>query len=190
VAYFVLDQMPMPSVFAVVRTGVPADRMAGAMREAVRRVDPGVPLDQVRSMEDRIASSLGGRRFVLGLLSLFAGVALLLAALGLYGLIRYSVVQRSQEIGVRMALGAQVSQVVGMVLGQGFRLAAAGLAAGLLGSAALARALRSQLYEVSPVDPFAFVLTALILLAVVLAASYLPARRAARVDPVRALRAE
>jgi putative ABC transport system permease protein len=141
-------------------------------------------------MEQRIASSLGPRRFAVQLLGLFAAIALLMAALGLYGVIAYTVTQRTQEIGVRMALGAQRQQVMGLVIGQALRLSAAGVLAGLVVASVLARLVASQLFEVSAFDPVTFAIMALGLMVAALLASYGPARRATRVDPMVALRYE
>jgi putative ABC transport system permease protein len=129
-------------------------------------------------------------RFQSVLLASFAGLALLLAAIGIFGVMSYSVAQRSHEIGIRVALGAQRYQVLRLVVGQGLLLALIGIAAGLAGALALTRYLRSLLFEVSPTDPWTFVGVPVILCAVAVAASYFPARRAARVDPIVALRYE
>jgi putative ABC transport system permease protein len=141
-------------------------------------------------MEEYVAGSLGPQRVAASLLEIFSGLALFLAAIGLYGVISYSTAQRTQEIGIRMALGAQRRQVWGMVIRQGLRLALAGVLAGAVAAAILAQFLRSQLFEVSAFDPTTFALTCLILLAVALTACYIPARRATRVDPMVALRYE
>jgi len=137
-----------------------------------------------------VADSLGPRRFAVTLLSLFAAMSLFLAALGLYGIISYSVALRTQEIGIRMALGARRLEVLRMVVGQGMRLVAAGMAAGLLLAFALAEVLSSQLFEVSAFDPITLLVMALVMAAVAVLASYIPARRAANVDPIVALRYE
>jgi ABC-type antimicrobial peptide transport system permease subunit len=141
-------------------------------------------------MSDIVAASLAPRRFVVTLLGVFAGLALLMAALGLYGVIGYSVSQRTPEIGIRMALGARPAEVVGLVLKQGLRLTVIGATAGLVGSLAMAAVLRGQLFHVSPFDPFTFLIAAAVLIAASALASYLPALRAARVDPTVALRYE
>jgi ABC-type antimicrobial peptide transport system permease subunit len=137
-----------------------------------------------------VNSSLSSRRFVVTVLGVFAGLALLMAVIGLYGVISYAVTQRTQEMGVRMALGAQRAEILQLVLSQGMRLASAGAAIGLVVSLISSRLLRSQLFGVSSFDPLTFVLMAGVLIGAALAASYIPARRATRVDPMVALRYE
>jgi putative ABC transport system permease protein len=141
-------------------------------------------------MEDYLSRSLATQRFAMRLLGFFAAAALFLAALGLYGVISYSVAQRTREIGIRMALGAERSTVLGMVLGQGLRLAGMGAVVGLAASVAVSRLLRNQLFEAGAFDPLVFAGMAAVLIGAALAASYLPARRAVRVDPVVTLRYE
>jgi len=141
-------------------------------------------------MEERISSSLAGRKFTVALLAMFAATALFLTALGLYGVINYGVTQRTQEIGIRMALGARRAQVLRLVVGQGMRIALAGLALGWIAAFAIARMLPNQLFGVNAFDPATFVGMAFLLGAVALAASYFPARRATRLDPVEACRYE
>ncbi|HSU81105.1 MAG TPA: FtsX-like permease family protein, partial [Thermoanaerobaculia bacterium] len=160
------------------------------VRRAVRAVDPGVPIYKVLTMDQVISDSLASRRLNLWLLALFAGIALALSAAGLYGVISYLVAQRTREIGMRMALGAQTRDVIGLVMRQGSRLTAAGIAAGLLGALALTRWLESLLDGVSSRDPLTFTGIAALLVAVALLASWLPARRAARVEPIVAIRNE
>ena len=165
-------------------------RLAGAMKDAVRAVDPGLAVARIKVMSDLVSASLAPRRFVVTLLGIFAGLALLMAVIGLYGVISYSVGQRTQEIGIRVALGAQKSEVLKLVVGQGMQLAGVGLAIGLVASLAFSRLLRSQIYHVSVIDPLTFLVTALILVAAGALACYIPARRAMRVDPMIALRYE
>lgn len=159
-----------------------------AMREAVRSVDSTQAIFAAQPLEERVRVLLAPKRVTAWLLAFFAGAALFLSALGLYGVISYSVSQRVPEIGVRMALGAQASQVTRLVLSQGLQLAAAGAAIGLLGATAAARVLTRQLFQVGVFDPVAFGGTAALLICVAAAASWLPARRAAAVDPLIALR--
>jgi len=137
-----------------------------------------------------VSASLAPRRFVVTLLEIFAGLALLMAALGLYGVIGYSVAQRTPEIGIRMALGARPGEVMGLVLRQGLRLTIIGAIAGLAASLAISAVLRGQLFHVSPFDPLTFIIAAAVLMGASALASYLPARRAARLDPTVALRYE
>jgi predicted permease len=188
--YRALGQRPLQGSSLVVRLKPGAPYSPGLLSEAVRAVDPALPVQRVSSMDERVAQSLAPRRFVMRVLSFFGIVALLMAALGLYGVISYSVAQRTQEIGIRMAIGASGRAVVGLVLGQGIALAGIGLAVGLAGAVLAARLLTSQLYQVSPFDPVTFLVAAPVLLATAVAACWLPARRASRVDPLVALRCE
>jgi len=169
--------------------GDPLDAIQGA-REAVRAVDPRLPLINPRTVETIVAESMASTSFTVLLLGIAAGIALLLGTVGIYGVIAYIVSRRTQEIGVRMALGAPASTVLRGVLGQGMRLTAFGLAIGLLGSWGISRALASLLYGVTATDPLTFASTAGLLALVSLLATWIPARRAARIDPVEALRSE
>ncbi|HSF44285.1 MAG TPA: FtsX-like permease family protein, partial [Thermoanaerobaculia bacterium] len=159
-------------------------------REAVRSIDSSLPVYQVLTMEEVIAESLAERRLQLWLLGLFAGMALVLSAAGLYGVISYLVAQRTREIGVRLALGAQVRDVIGLVMRQGARLTGLGLAAGLLAALAFTRFLQSLLFEVSARDPLTYAAIAGLLALVALCATFIPARRASRVDPMVTIRTE
>lgn len=165
-------------------------RLVPGLREAVRAVDPAVPLYQVGTMDDRITRSLAQARFSTALLTAFGIVALLLAAIGVFGVISYGVSQRTQEIGVRVALGADAGDVVRLIVRHGARLAGAGLLIGLAGALVATRLLGTLLYQVSPTDPPTFILGATVLGLCALAAAVLPALRAARLDPAIALRAE
>ncbi len=190
VYYYPILQRPLPYGTLAIRTAGDPLSLASAMRAAIRSVDPAQPVFDMKSMDQMVAQTLGARRFAVTLLGVFAALAMLLAALGIYGVISYAVAQRTHEIGIRMALGAEQRSVLGMVLGQALRLAGAGVVAGTIAAAILARLLHSQLYETSAFDPLTFVAMAVVLVLVALCASYLPARRATRVDPVVALRYE
>jgi predicted permease len=190
VYYYSLYQIPSTSMFLMARTRGDAASAGAAIREAVHAVDPGQPISDLKTMDQRVALSLGPRRSAVTLLTIFAVMALGLSAVGLFGLVRYSVAQRTQEIGVRMALGASRRDVLGMVLREGLRLALAGVVGGLLAAFALTRVLASLLYGVSATDPLTFGGMALLLTLVALFASWIPARRATRVDPMVALRYE
>jgi predicted permease len=174
----------------VARTAGDAAALAPALREAVAAIDRDIPVFALRTMDEAIRRSEAGRRFVATLVSGFAGAAALLAAIGLFGVISHSVTAATREIGIRMALGAERRRVVALVLAEGMRLAAAGIAAGLAAALLLTRYLASQLYQVSAADPWVFSGVALLLALVAALACYLPARRATRIDPVIALRAE
>ncbi|HLX73184.1 MAG TPA: ABC transporter permease [Terriglobales bacterium] len=189
--YYSLLQTGASGGFLVARTSADPAALASTLRQTVKDVEPSQAATyDLQSMEQRVADSLGPRRFAVTLLSVFAGMALFLAALGLYGVISYSVALRTQEIGIRMALGARRLEVLRMVVGQGMRLVAAGISVGLVVAFAFAEALSSQLFEVSAFDPVTLLAMVLVMAAVAVLASYIPARRAANVDPIVALRYE
>ena len=179
---------PMQTMQVALRTTADPGRTAASVREAMRSVDPDLPLAKVATLTALVDQSLTQPRFAMLLLAAFAVLALVLASIGMYGVISHTVTQRTQEIGVRMALGARRAQVFGMVLSQGARLALAGIALGLMGAWAVARTMSSFLYGVRPADPLTFGAVSTLLAAVALFACYLPARRATRVDAVVALR--
>ena len=182
--------VPLDVMYVVLRTtGAPAS-LASAVRAAVGRVDPSVPLTTVRTMEQIVASSLAQMFFTMTLLGIAASVALVLGVIGLYGVTRYIVSQRTNEIGVRLALGAQPRDVRAMVLRQGVSVALMGVIVGLAAAYALTRVLASLLFEVSVHDPVTFAATAVVLMVVSAVATYLSARRATQVDPLVALRYE
>jgi ABC-type antimicrobial peptide transport system permease subunit len=174
----------------LVRTDGDPLRAATALREAVRRLDDELPIAGLTTVERMMTQAQSTRRFVLGLLLLFAAVAATLAAVGIYGVMAYLVSRRTREVGVRMAVGADRGDVVGLILRDAARQVLPGIAIGLLGAMALARLLRSQLYGVGPTDPLTLGAVALVLTAIALAASWIPAYRAARTDPLEALRME
>jgi predicted permease len=178
------------TVFFVARGTGNSPAQSDAIRRAVQAVDARQAIFDTKTMDERIALALGPQQFAVLLLSVFAGAALLLAALGLYGVINYNVAQRTREIGLRTALGAQSPQILRMVIGQGMRLVCVGAVLGFLAASALAQLISSQLFQVSSVDPATFVISGLVLGATALLAAYIPARRATRVDPITALRDE
>ncbi len=188
--YFPQDQQGGGQMFEVVRTsGSPAE-VANAIVREIHAVDPAVPVYDIRTMDERLYDSMARQRFATTMLGAFAAFALLLAAVGVYGVMSYLVTQSTHDIGVRVALGAQPGQIVGLVVRQGMALALVGIVAGLIGSAALTRAMSSLLFGVSATDAVTFVAVAALLAAVVCAATMIPARRATGVDPMVALRDE
>ncbi|MET0396781.1 MAG: FtsX-like permease family protein [Longimicrobiaceae bacterium] len=174
----------------VVRTAGDPAATAPAVRREVRAVDPALPVWDVRTMRETQAYAAWNRRLMGEIFGSFGVLALVLATLGVYGVMAYAVSQRTREIGIRMALGAQAADVLRMVVGRGAVIAAAGVGAGLLGAFAVSRVMRGILFGVQPGDPLTFGAVAALLLATALLASWLPARRAARVDPLTALRTE
>jgi putative ABC transport system permease protein len=179
-----------PWKFFVVRSHLDAKELSKSVRNAVHEVAPGEPIFRLTTMTDYVDYSMSPQRFNSLLLAIFAGLALVLAAIGIYGVIAYSVVQRTREIGIRMALGAVRADVLQLILRQGVRIGALGLMLGTAGAYLATRALSSMLYGVKPHDPLIFFGVAVSILIVVMLASYIPARRATRVDPLIALRYE
>jgi putative ABC transport system permease protein len=171
----------------VIRTAGDPAAFATTLRREVQALDKDQPIYNVRTMNDVVANSLGTRRVSMQLFAVFACAALLLAALGIYGVMAYSVTQRTQEIGIRMALGAQRSDVLALVIRQGMTLTVTGVIVGLAGAFALTRLMANLLFGVAAIDPLTFVAIPLLLLFVALVACYLPARRAARLNPTVAL---
>jgi putative ABC transport system permease protein len=188
--WFSAGQIPDRGMYVVVRTSGDPAALASALRSEVWAIDNNLAVAEVAPMEKIVSESIAQPRFILLLVGFFAVVALVLAAVGIYGVMSYSVTQRSQEIGIRMALGAQASDVLKMVVWQGMALTAAGVAIGLAGAFAVTRLMGSLLYGVSATDPMTFGMIALILAGVALGASFVPARRATKVDPMIALRHE
>ncbi len=182
--------MPMNDMSFVVRSRADLPGLATAIREGVHDVDPTMPIYNLRTMEHAVSASVSQPRFYTILLTAFAGLALLLAALGIYGVIAYSVSQRTRELGIRIALGATQQRVTRLVLNQGMALAITGALLGLIAAVWLVRLLATMLYGVAPTDGATFAFVSIALVGVAWLASYLPARRAARVDPVIAMRAE
>jgi putative ABC transport system permease protein len=188
--YFSASQLTFQKMAVVVRSTVEAESLAPALRQAVAEVDRTVPVAQVQTMEHIVSESVTEPRFNLFLLGLFGAIALLLSAAGIYGVTAYTVTQRTHELGIRVALGAQVSDVLKLVLGQGMAVIGMGLVIGLAAAFGLMRLLRSLLFGVGENDPLTFAAITLVLLFVALLACYLPARRATKVDPMIALRYE
>jgi ABC-type lipoprotein release transport system permease subunit len=186
-AYDIFDGQ---SWLMVVAHGSPNFNVAPEVRRALAEVDPGLPLFQVRTMNEIVAEHASGQQFLAGLLGIFGGLAIVLAGVGIYGVLSYLVTQRSREIGIRMSLGATRGGVLAMTLKQGMRLAVIGLGVGLIGALAVSKLLASVLHGVQPRDPGILLLAPVVLAAIVLAACYLPAYRASKVDPMDALRQE
>jgi predicted permease len=181
-------RMPARAVEFVVRGTGDVTALGGAIRRAISDVDPAVPVSEFAPLEAVVATSMARPRFFTTLLSVFAAAALVLAAVGLFGVLSYSVVQRTREIGVRLALGAKTWQVTGMIVGSALRLVGTGLVLGVVAALATARVLRSQLFGVEVTDVLTIGMIAAVLALAALAASYLPARRAASLDPGAVLR--
>ena len=188
--YVPYAQAPFWGAVLVVRSNLSVAAVADAIRRDARAIDKDLPVTDIAAMPEIVDASVAQPRFQTLLLGLFGALALILAAVGIYGVISYSVIQRTHEIGIRMSLGAQPNQVLRLVMGQGAILALAGIVIGAAAAFALTRLMRSLLFEVSPADPLTFAGIAALLVAVALAACYIPARRAMRVDPMTALRYE
>ena len=180
----------METMRVAIRTRAESVSITARAREVVHSIDPGLPLSKIETLDNLLSDSLLQTRFSLVVLSLFAGLALLLAAIGMFGVISYSVTQRTREIGVRMAIGAQRGDIFKMILGQGGRLAGVGIVMGLVAAAGVTRLIASFLYGVRALDPLTFVVVSLLCLAVAFCACYLPACQAMRIDPTHALRYE
>ena len=177
------------SLSIIVRASNDPPALILAMRAAVAALRPDVPLS-FRTLDQVFSSSLDQRRFILAIFGVFAAVALLIAAIGIYGVMAYTVTQRTHETGIRLALGAQAGDVLKLFIGQGIKLALIGIVLGLAGAWALTRLMTTLLFSVSATDPLTFIVITLLLTGVTLLACYLPARKATRVDPMIALRDE
>jgi putative ABC transport system permease protein len=189
-AYFPIFQQPLGNMAVVVKTTSEPAALLAAMRQQVSQLDPALPIFGIQTMSEIRNNNVAPERLNLGLLGGFAALALILAIIGLYGLLAFTVAQRQREIGIRMALGAQRFDVLNLVVGQGMRLTLAGVVIGLLGSFALTRVLASVLFKVEPTDPLTFGTVTFSLCVVALLACYIPARRATKVDPMVAMRCE
>jgi len=188
--YLSFDQYPADYASLIVHTTDQSERVISGVRQALDQIDPEVPIYHVHTMDDLLASSIARPRFLTVLVGLFAGVAVVLAVIGLYGVIAYGVGERTREIGIRIALGAQVADVLQGVLRDGFVLGITGLSIGLVASLGAVRGLRGLLYGIHPFDGLTFMLTSAGILAAVMLAAWFPARRAARLDPVQAIRSD
>jgi putative ABC transport system permease protein len=172
------------------RTTRPAGEVVEALRNQVREIDPALPLFEAGALTEAVDSSFDNRRAVMLLLTAFAGVALFLSALGIYGVLAYDVSQRTREIGVRSAIGASRGQISSLILRQGLWKGGIGVVLGLIGAAVVSRSMTTLLFNVRPTEPAVYAAVSVVLIAVALLASYLPARRASRIDPLIALRDE
>jgi putative ABC transport system permease protein len=183
-------QVPFAPQTLVARTEADPLGLVSAVREQLRAMDEEVPVDDVKTLDQYLTSSVAQPRFITLLLAIFAGVAVILASVGLYGVMAYSVAQRAHEIGIRMALGAEARDVVKLVVGQGMKLVIIGLGIGLIAAFFATRLMESFLFGVSASDPATFAAITLLLGVITLLSCYIPARRATKVDPMEALRYE
>ncbi len=188
--YPTFSQAPFPGFSLLLRSREPPERSFARIREIVWSMDPELALSRFTTLDDRLSATVAGPRFTMTLFGLFAGVALVLAALGIYGVMSYSVAQRTHEIGIRMSLGAGRGNVLGAVLVQGLRLAALGIGLGVIAAMFLSRALETLLFGIERLDPVTFATVPLLAAFVALTACYIPALRATRIDPISILRHE
>jgi len=188
--YVPFAQAPLYGGEVVVRSSLSASSVAAGIRQAVRSIDKNLPVTDIESLNDALGQSISQERFRTFLLGSFSAIALVLAAVGIFGVISYSASQRTHEIGIRIALGAGRRDVLRLILGQGTKLALSGLGIGVVAAVLLMRLMSSLLYSISATDPVTFASVTVILLSVALIACYIPARRAMRVDPMVALRHE
>jgi predicted permease len=188
--YLPHSQYPTRAMNLVLKSAQPPGVLTAAVRDTVRALDPELPIFNVRSMDDRVDESLAQRRFAMQLLTLFAAIALVLAAIGIYGVMSYLVSQGTRELGIRLALGATPRDVVWLVGRQTVVIATAGVSVGVVIAVAVTRFMQSLLFEVDAVDPFTFALIAAFLLTVACVAGFVPVRRAAHIDPLRSLRTD
>jgi putative ABC transport system permease protein len=188
--YLPMAQEPWPNTVLLVRSQANAQALVAAVRAKIAEVDPNLPVTGVSSMEDVIGTSVAQPKLTMQFVAVFAGFALLLAVIGIYGVMAYSVTSRTQEMGIRLALGATPEDILRMVVGQGMRLTLLGVVIGVIASLALTRLLATLLFGVHATDPVIFSTAAILLVSAALVACYLPARRATRVDPIDVLRCE
>jgi putative ABC transport system permease protein len=182
--------LPVFQLSIVLRTAGEPQAQASALRSALAEIDPNQPLVRVRTMEENISTNVAEPKFRTWLIGIFAGLALALAAIGIYGVMSYTVTHRTNEIGIRVTLGARPSDVFRKIVGEGLQLTLIGVGVGLISAFALTRVLKNFLYGINASDPLTFVAVAVLLTLVALAACFFPARRATRVDPIVALRYE
>jgi len=188
--YVPFAQKPSRSVFLAVRTAVPPMNVVPAVRDAVVALDKEQPVNRIRTMNEIVSETYGAIRFPMTLLWIFSALALVLSGIGIFGVMSYTVSRRTQEMAIRMALGASRREVLRLVLREGLAVTLAGVALGLLGALVLSRVMAGYVYGITSTDPLTFGVASLLLTAVALLASYLPARRAAKTDPLVALRYE
>jgi putative ABC transport system permease protein len=188
--YTPFAQNPNASAFIVVRTAVPPMSVVSSLRQAVRSIDSEQPINRIKTMQEIVSDTYGALRFPMTLLWIFSALALVLSAVGLFGVMSYMVTRRTRELAIRMALGAAHSHTLRLVLREGLRVSAIGIGIGLLAALALSRVMAGYVYGISSTDPLTFAVACLLLISVALLASYIPARRAAKVDPIVALRSE
>jgi len=188
--YLPMAQVPWPNTTLLVRSGASVQSLVVAVRTKIAELDPNLPVTGISSMEEVVGASVAQPKLTMQFVGIFAGFALLLAAIGIYGVMAYTVTARKQEMGIRVALGAQPADILRLVVGQGMRMTLLGVALGVAVSLALTRLLASLLFGVRATDPLVFSAAALLLVGVAFLACYLPARRATRVDPIIVLRYE
>jgi putative ABC transport system permease protein len=189
--YSVIAQNPSWSNFLVIKTEtIDPTTLTTAVRNQIRMLDPDMPVDQIKTLQQHLYTQVAQPRFRTTLITVFALIALILASIGIYGVISYTVSHRTREIGIRMALGAQRRQVLNMIIGQGFQLTAISIALGLIGAFALTRLMKGFLFGVTATDPMTYIAVTTLLMAIAMLACFIPARRATKVDPVIALRSE
>ena len=186
--YHPYTQMPIPTAVLAVRTTGDPLSFTNAIRNQVLALDPDQPVSSVSTMDEIVEESEGQLRLIMQLLGIFAGAAMLLTVIGLYGVIAYSVVQRTKEVGIRTALGAQRGDVLKLIVRQGLWLALTGVVVGMIAGLALTRVMKDLLFQVSPTDPATFIGVSLLFVVVALLAGYIPASRAAGIDPLVTLR--
>lgn len=188
--YVPFEQKPAPAGFIVVRTATPPMSIAASLRDAVLQIDKDQPLNEVRTMSEIVSQTYGAIRFPMSLLWIFSALALLLSAVGIFGVMSYTVSRRTQEMAIRAALGAGRREIIALVLEEGLRVTLLGVISGLIGSLLLSRLMAGYVYGIRSTDPLTFVFASLLLLGTAALATFIPARRASKIDPMEALRYE